>query len=87
MPPLRLFIIPPTDNSLSYSAAKVKDFWAKGGLQGIVQENSASSVIHENAKRTVLGPKKQLDSAAGFMAQGEGTGRRQKGQWPRPDKS
>lgn len=69
MPPLRLFIIPPTDNSLSYSAAKVKDFWAKEGPYLVVLGNFASSAAYEIANRTVLGPRKRLGSVAGFMSQ------------------
>jgi hypothetical protein len=84
MPPLRLFITPSTDRSVSYSAAKVKVFWAKQGPQLMVPENFASSTAYETANRTVLGPKKRFGSMARFMLQAEGIRRRRKRQWLKP---
>ncbi|MEK7995165.1 MAG: hypothetical protein AAB403_15275, partial [Planctomycetota bacterium] len=86
MPPLRLFITPPTDRSVSYSAAKVKVFWAKEGPPLMVPENFASSAAYQTANRTVLGPKKRLGSVARFMLQTKSIRRRRKRQWPKPEK-
>jgi len=56
--------------SVSYSAAKVKVFWAKEGPHTMVPEDFASSTAYETANTTVLGPKKRFGERGSFHASG-----------------